>query len=167
MKDMKTIKIGQIVNTVGLKGEVKIYSFAENLQRFENLKEIFVEDELFLIEKSRVQKTTVVLKLESINSSEIAEGYRNKFVYIPEEDLEELPEDSYYIKDLLGLEVFEKNGEKLGLVSDIIKGPGQDLYEIKGNGKTFLLPGVKEFVLDIDLAKKRITVDPPKGLLDL
>lgn len=167
MKDMKTIKIGQIVKAVGLKGEVKIYSFAENLQRFENLKEIFVENELFLIEKSRVQKTTVVLKLEDINSSEIAEGYRNKFVYIPEEALEKLPEDSYYIKDLLGLEVYEKNGEKLGLVSDIIKGPGQDLYEIKGNDKTFLLPGVKEFVLDIDLAKKRITVDPPKGLLDL
>ena len=167
MKDMKTIKIGQIVNTVGLKGEVKIYSFAENLQRFEDLKEIFVENELFLIEKSRLQKTTVVLKLEEINSREMAEAYRNKFVYIPQEALEELPEDAYYIKDLLGLDVYQKNGEKLGLVSDIIKGPGQDLYEIKGNDKTFLLPGVKEFVLDIDLANKRITVDPPKGLLDL
>jgi len=167
MKDIKTIKIGQIVNTVGLKGEIKIYSFAENLQRFQDLEEIFVEDELFIIEKSRVQKNTVVLKLENIDSTEVAEGYRNKFVYIPEETLEELPEDAYYIKDLLGLEVYEKNGEKLGSVSDIIKGPGQDLYEIKGVDKTFLLPGVKEFILDIDLAKKRIIVDPPKGLLDL
>ncbi len=167
MKDIKTIKIGQIVNTVGLKGEIKIYSFSENLQRFQDLKEIFVEDKLFIIEKSRVQKNTVVLKLENIDSTEVAEGYRNKFVYIPEETLEELPEDAYYIKDLLGLEVYEKNGEKLGSVSDIIKGPGQDLYEIKGEDKTFLLPGVKEFILDIDLAKKRIIVDPPKGLLDL
>ena len=167
MKDIKTIKIGQIVNTVGLKGEIKIYSFSENLQRFQDLKEIFVEDKLFIIEKSRVQKNTVVLKLENIDSTEVAEGYRNKFVYILEETLEELPEDAYYIKDLLGLEVYEKNGEKLGSVSDIIKGPGQDLYEIKGEDKTFLLPGVKEFILDIDLAKKRIIVDPPKGLLDL
>ena len=167
MKDIKTIKIGQIVNTVGLKGEIKIYSFSENLQRFQDLKEIFVENKLFIIEKSRVQKNTVVLKLENIDSTEVAEGYRNKFVYIPEETLEELPEDAYYIKDLLGLEVYEKNGEKLGSVSDIIKGPGQDLYEIKGEDKTFLLPGVKEFILDIDLAKKRIIVDPPKGLLDL
>ena len=167
MKDIKTIKIGQIVNTVGLKGEIKIYSFSENLQRFQDLKEIFVENKLFIIEKSRVQKNTVVLKLENIDSTEVAEGYRNKFVYIPEETLEELPEDAYYIKDLLGLEVYEKNGEKLGSVSDIIKGPGQDLYEIKGEDKTFLLPGVKEFILDIDLAKKRIVVDPPKGLLDL
>lgn len=167
MKDIKTIKMGQIVNTVGLKGEIKIYSFSENLQRFQDLKEIFVEDKLFIIEKSRVQKNTVVLKLENIDSTEVAEGYRNKFVYIPEETLEELPEDAYYIKDLLGLEVYEKNGEKLGSVSDIIKGPGQDLYEIKGEDKTFLLPGVKEFILDIDLAKKRIIVDPPKGLLDL
>lgn len=167
MKDIKTIKMGQIVNTVGLKGEIKIYSFSENLQRFQDLKEIFVEDKLFIIEKSRVQKNTVVLKLENIDSTEVAEGYRNKFVYILEETLEELPEDAYYIKDLLGLEVYEKNGEKLGSVSDIIKGPGQDLYEIKGEDKTFLLPGVKEFILDIDLAKKRIIVDPPKGLLDL
>ena len=79
---MKRIKIGQIVNTVGLKGEVKIYSFAENLQRFEDLKEIFVENELFLIEKSRLQKTTVVLKLEEINSREMAEAYRNKFGFL-------------------------------------------------------------------------------------
>ena len=167
MEEMKTIRIGQIVNTVGLKGEVKIYSFAENLQRFQDLKEIFVENELFSIEKSRVHKNTIVLKLENINSSEMAEGYRNKFVYIPEDTLEELPEDSYYIKDLLGLDVYEKNGNRLGSVSDVIKGPGQDLYEIKGQDKTFLLPGVKEFILEIDLEKKRIIVDPPEGLLDL
>lgn len=167
MKDIKTIKIGQIVNTVGLKGEVKIYSFAENLQRFENMNEIFVEEELFKIEKSRIQKNTVVLKLEKINSVEIAESYRNKFLYIPEDALEELPEDSYYIKDLVGLDVYDKHGDMLGYVSDIIKGPGQDLYEIEGLDKTFLLPGVKEFILEIDIAKKRIVVDPPKGLLDL
>ena len=167
MKEIETIKIGQIVNTVGLKGEVKVYSFAENPQRFEKLKEILVEDEVFIIEKSRVQKNTVVLKLEKIDSAEVAESYRNKFVYIPENELEELPDGDYYVKDLLGLEVYEKNGEKLGVVSDVMPGPGQDLYEIKGEDKTFLLPGVKEFILDIDLAKGRIIVDPPKGLLDL
>ncbi len=167
MKDVETIKIGQIVKTVGLKGEVKIYSFAENLQRFEALKEIYVEEKPYKIGKSRFQKNTVILKLESIDTVEAAEGLRNKYVYIPEDDLQELPEDSYYIKDLLGLEVYDKNGDLLGSLLDVIKGPGQDLYEIKGLDKTFLLPGVKEFILEIDIAKKRIIVDPPKGLLDL
>lgn len=167
MRDMETIKIGQIVNAVGLKGEVRIYSFAESLQRFEDLKEVFVGEESFLIEKFRIHKNTIVLKLKNINTREAAEGYRNKYIYIPEGELEELPEDAHYIKDLLGLDVYHKDGEKLGLVHDVIKGPGQDLYEIKGIEKNFYLPGVKEFILEIDLKKKRITVDPPKGLMDL
>jgi 16S rRNA processing protein RimM len=167
MRDIKTIKIGQIVNTVGLKGEVKIYSFSENLQQFLDLQEIFVDDDIFIIEKSRIQKNTVVLKLKNVDSIESAEALRKRYIYIPEDSLEELADDAHYIKDLIGLEVYDKNGSKLGVVSDIIKGPGQDLYEIKADNKTFLLPGVKEFILDIDLSKKRITVDPPKGLLDL
>ena len=82
--------------------------------------------------------------------------------------LRTLPEDTYYIKDLIGIKVTDSNGEYVGIVSDVLKNNAQDLYEIElENKKKFLLPAVEEFVLNINMEEKTMKVKLIEGLLDL
>lgn len=164
---MKKIKIGKIVNAVALRGEVKVYSYSEP-DRYRELTEIYVEEKLHKIENVRYQGNVVILKLSGIDDRTAAEDAKEKDIYITEADLPELPEDTYYIRDLIGMHVSDDTGESLGTVRDIIQNRGQDLYEVeRANGKLLLIPGVKEFILDIDLAQKEIKVKLPVGLLEL
>jgi 16S rRNA processing protein RimM len=164
---MDKIRIGKVVNTVGLRGEIKVYNYAESPERYQNLSQIYVGEELFDIEKVRLQKNTVILKIQGVDSLEQGEKLRGQDVYFSAELLEELPSGSYYIRDLIGISVYDRQGNLLGKLKDVIKGAAQDLYEIDTGGKMVLLPGVSEFVLQVDLESGRIVVDPPKGLMEL
>lgn len=164
---MEKILIGKVVNTVGLKGEIRVYSYAENLDRFQRIPFLLIEEETFTIESVRLGKGTVTLKLEGISHLKEAENLRGKMVYFSAAYLEDLPDDTYYVKDLLGLEVVDDHNKFLGIIKDIITGGSQDLYEISNGGKSFLLPNVEEFILEINLGKKQIIVSPPEGLLDI
>lgn len=164
---MKKIKIGKIVNAVALKGEVKVYPYSEP-SRYKELTDIYVEEKIHRIQNVRYQGNTVVLKLSGIDDRNGAENAKEKYIYIMEDDLPELPEGTYYIRDLIGMRVIDETGEHLGNVKDIIQNAAQDLYEIeRTNGKLLLLPGVKEFIIDIDLNKREIKVKIPEGLLEL
>lgn len=164
MKQEK-IQIGKIVNAVGLRGEVKVYNYSDQ-GRFDMLDKILVEDKEFEIEKVRYQNNMVILKLEGINDRNAAEELKNKYIYILEKDLPSLPEDTYYIRDLIGMDVVDAEGSNIGLLCDVIQGTAQDLYEVKlKNGKLGYIPAVQEFVQDIDLENKVITVKLMEGLL--
>ncbi len=164
---MEKILMGKIVNVVGLKGEVKVYSYTDRNERFEELDSIWLENEEYGIEKVRYQNKVVILKLEGINDRNQAEKQRNKKVYILEDDLQELPEDTYYVRDLIGMEVMTET-EKLGVITDVIQNSAQDLYEVKTeSGKKVYIPVVKQFVLDVDMETKIVKVELPEGLLDL
>jgi 16S rRNA processing protein RimM len=110
----------------------------------------------------------VVLKLEGINDRDAAEKARGKLIYITEEDLPELEEGEFYIRDLIGMAVFEENGNKIGEVSDVIQNSAQDIFEIEtAENKKVLIPRVDEFILDIDADNREIKVRLIEGLLDL
>ena len=165
--DMEKILMGKIVNVVGLKGEVKVYSYTDRNERFEELESIWLENKVYNIENVRYQNKVVILKLEGINDRNQAEAQRNKKVYIEETDLQELPEDTYYVRDLIGMEVVAESG-KLGTISDVIQNSAQDLYEVKTEeGKKVYIPVVKQFVLDVDMDSRIVKVELPEGLLDL
>ncbi len=164
---MEKIIIGQIVNAVGLKGEVKIYNYSDSQERYYDLHTVYVDDDLFEIEKVRFQQHLVILKLKGIDDRNAAEALKGKNIYITEADLKELPEGTYYIRDLIGVLVVLETGEILGTLTNVIQNSAQDLYEIDVKGKKVLLPGVEEFILDVDLKEKKVTVRLPQGLLDL
>jgi len=164
---MEKIIIGQIVNAVGLKGEVKIYNYSDSQERYYDLHTVYVDDELFEIEKVRFQQHLVILKLKGIDDRNASEALKGRNIYITEADLKELPEGTYYIRDLIGVLVVLETGEVLGTLTNVIQNSAQDLYEIDVKGKKVLLPAVNEFVLDVDLKEKKVTVRLPKGLLDL
>lgn len=164
------LEVGQIVNTNGLKGLLKINPFTDDITRFERLKTIFIEHKKelleFEIESVRYQKKQVLLKLKGIDTIEEAEKYREDYLKINRNKEEKLPEDTYYIVDLIGLDIYTENGELLGKLDDIFSTGSNDVYVVKNSeGKQILLPAISDVIKNIDLEQKKIVVNLIEGLL--
>lgn len=163
------LEIGQIVNVRGLKGEVKVNSYSEDPNRFEKIETIILKlkgkMQEYAIEKVSYTKNQVVLKLKNIDTIEEAEKLRNSIILIDRNSLEELPEDVYYIADLIGLDVYTDENEYLGKVDDIFNTKSNDVYVVKDDqGKSKLLPGIDEVIKEINLEKSKIIVHLIEGL---
>lgn len=164
---MEKIKIGKIVGAIALKGEVKVYTYSDP-QRYSEIKQLYVEEGLHRIEAVRYKGNTVILKLSGIDDRNAAEANKEKNIYIDVNQLPDLPEDTYYIRDIVGFDIVTEQEEKLGILSDVLKNTAQDIYQVKReNGRELLIPGVAEFILDINLKEKKIKVRLPEGLLEL
>lgn len=163
-------EIGQIVNTFGIKGVVKVNYFTDDPLEFEKLKTILVEKNKklleFEIEEAKLHKNQVLLKLKGINDINEAEKYKGCYIKLPREKAKKLPENTYFIADLIGIEVFTDNGELLGKVDDIYNSGSADIYVIKDElGKQILLPGIKEVIKEIDVDNEKIIVHLIDGLI--
>lgn len=165
----KYLEIGQVVNTRGLKGEVKVNSYSEDPERFEKIKTIILKqrgkEQEYEIQKVTYNKNQVILKLKNVDTIEEAEKLRNSVILINREDLGELPEDVYYIADLIGLDVYTDENEYLGKVDDIFNTKSNDVYVIKDDlGKSKLLPGIPDVIKEISLDDGKIIVHLIEGL---
>lgn len=162
----KYIEIGKIVNTYGIKGQLKIVPYTDNIKRFEKLKKIYINEKEYLIENVKYIKNIVILKLQGINTIEQAEEYRNLYIYIDKKDAIKLPKDTYFIRDLIGIEVYTNDGEKLGIIDDIFKTGSNDVYVVRNSlGKQILLPAISSVIEKIDLENKKVIVNLIKGLI--
>lgn len=166
----KYFEIGQIVNTNGLKGLVKVKPFTDDIKEFETFESIYVQkkNELieFKIEAVKYAKQMVLLKLEGINDIESAEALRNLYIKVSRDALPKLQENSYYIVDLLECEVITVEGEFLGKMDDIFSTGSNDVYVVKNEeGKQILLPAIKEVIKNIDIPNRKITVKLMEGLI--
>lgn len=162
---MQRLEIGQIVNTFGINGFVKIKPFTDDILRFDKLKNVYIKNEQYAIEGVKYQKNVVLLKFKGIDSIEQAELLRNLYLEIDRED-GILEEGAYYIVDLIGLEVITDNGELLGHLEDIYNTGSNDIYVVKDDmGKQILLPAIKDVVKKINLEDKVIIVHLLKGLM--
>lgn len=163
-------EVGQIVNTFGIKGFVKVKPFTDEITRFEELKKVYIcrknEMQEVEIEQVSYQKDMVLLKLKGIDNLTEAEKYKGVFLKIDRKNAKKLPKDTYFIADLLGLEVYTDEGELLGKVDDIFNSGANDIYVVKDEitGKQILLPGIKDVLKDIDLENEKIVVHLLKGL---
>jgi len=168
VKKMEKIKIGRIVNAVALRGEVKVYNYSGYKERYEELSRIIVEDKEYDIEKVRYQQHMVILKLAGVNDRNAAEAMKNKDVYITEDDLLELPEDTFYIRDLIGLSVIDaETGETIGKLKDVLQPSAQDIYVVKRKeGSDVLIPVVSEFVKEVNVAEGFVKVHLIEGMLE-
>lgn len=163
-------EIGQIVNTNGLKGMLKVKPFTDDIKEFEEFKSIYIQrkSELieFKIEMVRYVKNMVLLKLEGIDDINEAEKYRNLYIKVNRNVMPKLSEDSYYIVDLLECEVYTVEGEHLGKVNDVFNTGSNDVYVIKNElGKQILLPAIGEVIKNVDIPNRKITVKLMKGLV--
>ena len=163
---MQKLEIGQIVNTFGIKGFVKVKPFTDDVTRFEEIKNVYIGNEKYEIEEVKYQKNVVLLKFKGIEKIEQAELLRNLYIEIDRKDGAKLEEDSYYIVDLLGLEVYTDDGQLLGKLDDIYNTGSNDIYVVKDElGKTLLLPAIADVIKEINLEEKKITVHLLEGLV--
>ncbi len=165
------LQIGKIVNTHGVRGEVKLIPLTDNPNRFDELEWVFIEKEgkmdKHTIQQVKYTKGSVMIKFTSINSVDEAEQYRDCFVLVDRENAVKLPENSYFICDILGCSVFDEKGVLLGELVDILQTGSNDVYVIRNqSGKEILLPALKSVVSSISLEQQRIDVIIPKGLVD-
>ncbi|MFC2662791.1 MAG: ribosome maturation factor RimM, partial [Eubacterium sp.] len=127
--NMEKILIGKITSAVGLKGEMKVYSYASSPQRFQSLERVWIDKDEYPLERSRTQKNMAVLKVSGIDDRDAAERMRGRSVFMSDEDLEELEEGAYYIRDLIGLDVVNEDTEEvIGKVKEILTDRPQDIY---------------------------------------
>ncbi|MBQ9757264.1 MAG: ribosome maturation factor RimM [Clostridia bacterium] len=163
----KELEIGQIVNTHGLRGDVKVMYWCDTPELFHELAYVNIDGEEFDIEKSRIHKNMVILKLKGIDDINIAEKYRNKILTVPREELGDLPDGTYYICDLLGCSVETVEGRLLGKICDIIKTGSNDVYVVENDDKKqVLIPVISDVIKSVDIEAKRILIEPLKGLID-
>ena len=161
---MQRLEIGQIVNTFGIKGLVKVKPFTDDITRFDNLKNVYIKEKQYEIESVKYHKDMVLLKFKDIDKIEDAENLRNCYLEINRED-GNLKEGAYYIVDLLGWEVITDTGKSLGKLDDIYNTGSNDIYVVKDElGKQILLPAIKDVIKEIDIENRIITVHLLKGL---
>jgi 16S rRNA processing protein RimM len=164
----KYLELGQIVNVRGLKGEVKVNPFTDNPKKFETFKRIIVKNKSekeYEIEKVGYNKNQVILKLKGVDRVEDAENLRGSYILIDRENLAPLPEGTYYIADLIGLDVYTEEGIVLGKVDDIYSTGANNIYVIKDDeGKQRLLPGIDEVIKKINIDEGKIIVHLISGL---
>lgn len=165
------LEIGQIINTFGIKGEVKVKPFTEDIRRFDKLKKVNIEQKNskkeYEIENVKYHKEMVILKLKGIDKIEQAELLKNSYLKIDRNDEEPLEKGTYYIVDLLGLSVYTDENILLGTLDDIYNTGSNDIYVVKDElGKQTLLPAIQDVIKQIDMENKKIIVHIIKGLLD-
>lgn len=163
------LEVGQIVNTRGLRGEVKVNSFSEDPKRFEKLSTIYVKEKSgykeYVIERVSYSKNQVILKLKGIDHIDYAEKLRNFYIYIKRSDIEPLEEGTYYIADLIGLEVYEEDGKLLGSVDDVFNTKANSVYVVRTQiGELKYLPGIPDVIKNVDLDNKKIIVHLIPGI---
>ena len=170
---VKYLEIGQIVNTFGIKGMVKVKPFTDDIRRFDKLETIYIENKDkkneykdYKIEEVKYHKNMVLIKFDGIDTIEKAEELRQSYILIDREKEEPLEDGVYYIVDLIGLEVYTDEGNLLGKVDDIFNTGSNDIYVVKDElGKQVLLPGIPDVLKDVDLEKGKITVHLIPGLM--
>lgn len=168
---MDKIEVGQIVNTHGIKGEVKVNPWTDNVDVFSNFDYLYAKNkDEFLklnIEHLRFHKNCAIIKFKEIMDMNDAESYKGITLYIDKNLLGELPEGVYYIADLIGLTV-KTDTEVLGNVADVFPTGSNDVYVVRQQGKKdLLIPVIHDVILEINPSGGYILVKLLDGLLDV
>ncbi len=164
------ITVGRVLRPWGIKGEVKVEILSDYPERFLERVGFFVSGEYMCVEEVRFHQGAVLLKFERIESLEQAESLRDAYLEVETRDIPPLGRDEYYWFEIMGLRVYTVQGRYLGTLVEILPNAGVDVYRVEepDSGETdYLIPAAREIVVEVDLERERMTVDPPKGLLDL
>ena len=167
------LEIGKIVNTHGVKGELKVLPLTDSAERFFDLKWAFVGNEddnlrKYNLEKVNLQKNLVIVKFKEINNMNEAELLKGNFIKVDRKNAVKLPENTFFICDIIGCEVFDEDtGEKLGIIDEVLQTGSNDVYVVKSDtSKEILVPALKTVVKKVSLEDGKIWISLPSGLID-
>lgn len=168
----KWYNVGKIVNTHGIKGEVRIISrtdFPEERYKVGNTLHIFQEEKVPIevkVQSYRTHKNFDLVTFEGYGNVNDVEPFKGALVKINESQLGELEEGEYYFHEIIGCTVVTEEGEELGLIKEILTPGANDVWVVKGaKGKEILIPFIDDIVKKIDIREKRIIIHLMEGLI--
>lgn len=166
----KYLEIGQIVNTFGIKGMVKVKPFTDNIERFDELEKVYIENKKgkkeYEIEEVKYHKNMVLIKFKGIENPEDANLLRESYLLVDRANEKPLEEGTYYIVDMIGLDVYTDENQLLGKLEDIFNTGSNDIYVVKNElGKQILLPAIDDVLKEIDMDNKKVIVHLIPGLI--
>ena len=164
--------IGKVVNTHGVRGELKILPETDDLSRFSKLHTVRVvrknDTAEYEVAYGKVAGNTVILKLKGIDDMDSALLLKNALLEVHRSQAIQLPADTWFIGDLIGCKVFERDGNCLGKVVHVLQTGSNDVYEVRDEkGRTILIPVLKNVVLDVDIEAEKIVVALLPGLKEI
>lgn len=165
--------VGKIVNTQGIKGEVRVVSetdFPE--ERYASGKTLYMSPikgnhyEPLIVTSHRHHKQFDILTFVGFNSINEAESLKGRQLFISEKQLSDLDEHSFYHHEIVGCEVYSDNGDHFGQIKEVLSPGANDVWVVKTKGKDLLLPYIEDVVKNVDIANKKVTVHLIAGLVD-
>ena len=163
--------LGRVVKPHGLDGVLRIRSYAEDGDSFLEAGSVFLKTadrtREYPVVSVRPHKKGFLLELDGLDSIEAAEAVRDADIYVRRKTLKHEQEDEFFWFELIGLEVYLASGERIGTLANVLPTGAHDVYVVKRGNREVLIPGTREVVEEIDLERKRMTVAPMEGLLDL
>ncbi|MCQ2405645.1 MAG: ribosome maturation factor RimM [Oscillospiraceae bacterium] len=158
----KLLEAGKIVNTHGIKGEIKIEPWADSPEFLTKFKKLYIGETGYKVKRSYAQKSMVIVSLEGIDDINAAMTLKNKIVSIDRGDAR-LPKGSFFIADIIGSRVISEEGEELGILDDVMQVPSGNIYVVKGE-REILIPAVPEFIKSTSPEKGEIIVSLIEGM---
>lgn len=163
------LETGKITGTHGLKGEVRVQPWADSPEFLAEFDELYLDKGAKKVEitAARVHKNMLIMKIKGVDSIEEADRLRNKVLYMNRDDVE-LDEDTYFVQDLIGLEVLDDDtGEHIGVLADVSETGANDVYHIKDdNGKETLIPAIPDVIKAVSPEEGTMRIFKMKGLFD-
>lgn len=165
----KYLEIGKIVSVHGLKGDVKVEPWCNEPEFICEFDKLYSKDgkKEYEIERSRVQKNMVIMKIKGIDSVEDGQAIRNKILYMDRDDVE-LEKGYYFFQDLIGLTVIDTDSQKVyGKIADVFQTGANDVYHMKSDdGKSYYIPAIPDVIDKVDLNDGKMYITPLEGLFD-
>lgn len=163
-KNRARIVIGKIGAPHGVRGEMRVVPLTDFPERFQELEQVYVGDDLMQVEDCWYHKQFVIMKLKECQHREAAAELTGQLLYVDRSQAMPLEEGEYYTFDIIGLDVFDLEGSSLGHITEVLKTGSNDVYVAsrKGQAQQILIPALKSVVKKIDLAEGRMVVDLPE-----
>lgn len=160
----KFLEAGQIVNTHGIRGEVKIVPWCDTPEFLCDFDVLYIDGKPVQVEDIRAHKGNVLAKLAGVSDIDAASALKNKIVSIDRSDVE-LPEGRHFIADLIGLEVRDADtGAVLGVIEDVLTPPANEVYVVRGGSKEYMIPAVDEFLAETNVDGGYVRVRVIEGM---
>lgn len=168
---MEYLEVGKIVNTHGIKGEVRVQSVTNQAEiRYQagNTLKVMLKDgkeKMLTVKTHRQHKSFDLITFEEITSIAEAETWIGAQLYVAIDQLNEVPEDEHYVHELIGMQVVQESGEVIGSLKEILFYPANDVWVVsRKNQKDLLLPAISEVIRSVDYATQTITIHLMEGL---
>lgn len=162
MEKKKYIEAGKIVNTHGVKGEVKIQVWLDSPDFLRKFKTLYIDSKPVKLVSGRTHKGFLIAMLEGVEDVNAAMSLKNKTVFIDREDAK-LPKGAYFLQDIIGARVVDERLGEIGTLEDILETPASDVYVVRGDTE-HLIPAVDEFILSVDAENGLVNVRLIEGM---